>query len=142
MLFKFFNKEIANPGAMFSGHYIDVKAFYTWQFKRFPCINFVGELDITKANAYISERYKYSTAAVYQHAWHDHKEDKMFFNNKIFVFWDDKMIELANDYCQVLFAPAHYTWATELVKDLTAFRKTPDTNAGRVMGFAREAIEN
>lgn len=142
MLSKFFTKGIINPGAMFTGHFIDVKAFYAWHFNRLPSINFIGEMDTTKANAFISERYQYQVEAVYQHAWLDHNENKMFFNNNIFVFQDDRMIELANDYCQVLFSPGEYAWANRVVKELAVFRKVPETNAGRVVGFARQPAEN
>ena len=51
------------------------------------------------------------------------------------------MIELANDYCHVLFTPNQYTWAAQLIKELTAFRKLA-TKEVRVMGFARQPETN
>jgi hypothetical protein len=142
MLFKIFKKEITNPGALFAGHYIEVKAFYAWHFNRLPCVSFVGETDITKAYSFITERYQYQIESVYQHSWHDHNENEMFFNNSIFVFHDHRMIELVNDYCHVLFAPTQYAWAGEVVKELLRFRKIPEENTGRVVGFARQFTDN
>ncbi len=142
MLFKIFNREITNPGAMFAGHYIEVKAFYAWHFNRLPCVSFIGETDVSKAYTYISERFQYQVESVYQHAWYEHDENKMFFNNSIFVFQGKRMIELANDYCQILFAPSQYGWANEVVKELATFRKVPEANAGRIVGFARQPAEN
>ncbi len=141
-MFTIFRKEITNPAALFAGHYIEVKVFYAWHFNKLPCVSFVGETDVTRAYTFIRDRYQYQIEAVYQHAWHEHNENKMFFNNSIFVFQDNRMIELANDYCQVLFAPTQYAWASEVVKELVAFRKIPEGNAGRVVGFARQPAEN
>ena len=141
MLFTIFRKEVKDMNAMFNGHYIEVKAFYAWQFNRLPCVNFIGELDVTKAYAHISERYRYSIVETYQHAWHDHNEGRMLFNNSIFVLKNDRMTELANDYCQVLFTPNQYAWAGELIKELTAFRKA-ETKEVRVMGFVRQPETN
>lgn len=142
MFIKIFRKEVRDLNAIFNGHYIEVKAFYAWQFNRLPCVNFIGELDISKAFTHISERYQYSIVNIYQHAWHDHKEDKMLFNNSIFILKDDRMIELANDYCQVLFTPNQYGWARQLVKELAAFRKVTEAKEVRVMGFARQPEVN
>jgi hypothetical protein len=141
MLFTIFRKEVRDMNALFNGYYIEVKAFYAWQFNRVPCVHFISELDVTKAYAHISERYKYSIANVYQYAWYDHKEGKMLFSNSILVLKDDRMIELANDYCQVLFAPHQYPWAAQLIKDLVAFRKA-ERKEVRVMGFARQPETN
>jgi len=141
MLFTIFRKEVKDLNAMFNGHYIEVKAFYAWQFNRLPCVQFIGELDVTKAFAHISERYQYTIADTYQHAWYDHKENKMLFNNSIFVLKNDRMIELANDYCHVLFTPNQYPWAARVIKELTAFRKV-ETKEVRIMGFARQHKTN
>ncbi|MFT3682312.1 MAG: hypothetical protein QM791_18710 [Ferruginibacter sp.] len=142
MIQRFFRKEIHDMGALFNGHFVDVKAFYAWQFNKVPCVSFVGEIDVSKAFPQISERYKYSIKAVYQHAWHDHSQDKMLFNNSIFVLDNNRMIELANDYCQILFTPSQYDWASQAVKDVAAFRKTAETKQTRVMGFARQPGSN
>lgn len=141
MFLKIFRKEVKEMNAIFNGHYIEVKAFYAWQFNRLPCVHFIGELDVSKAFAHIDERYRYSIENIYQHAWHDHKEDKMLFNNIIFVVKDDRMIELANDYCHILFTPKQYAWSAELVKELTVFRKS-EAKEVRIMGFARQPETN
>ena len=142
MLFRIFRKEVPVANAIFSGHYIEIKAFYAWQFNRLPCVNFIGELDVSKAFTHIDERYKNSIITVYQHAWHDHQQDKMLFNNSIFVLQNDRMIELANDYCQVLFTPDQYSWARQVLMELVDFKVIPTTPAARVMGFAREPEAN
>lgn len=142
MFFKLFRKEVRGLNSMFTSHFIEVKAFYAWQFNRVPCVNFVGEIDISKAFNHISERYKNNIATIYQHFPGTITEEKMLFNNSIFVLKDDKMIELANDYCMILFTPNQYTWARQLVMELVDFKVITTAPAPRVMGFAREPEAN
>jgi len=141
-MFRFFRKEVRGLDNMFTGHFIEVKTFYAWQFNRLPCVNFIGEIDISKAFNHINERYKYQIVNIYQHAWYKHEEEKMLFNNSIFVLRDDRMIELANDYCMVLFTPNQYSWARQVLMDLVDFKITAAAPAARVMGFAREPEAN
>ena len=141
-MFKIFRKKVRGLDNMFTGHFIEVKTFYAWQFDRMPCVNFIGEIDIGKAFNHINERYKYQVVNIYQHAWYNHQEEKMLFNNSIFVLKDDRMIELANDYCLVLFTPGQYSWARQVLMELVDFKVIPTTPAARVMGFAREPEAN
>jgi len=136
-----FRKEVKGLNTMFNGHFIDVRTFYAWQFNRLPCVHFIGELDVTKAFAFINERFQYQVMDTYQHAWFDHAQQQMLFNEAIFVLNDDRMIELGPDYCHVLFTPKQYAWATVVIKELAAFRKEA-INQARVVGFAREPVIN
>jgi hypothetical protein len=141
MFWRFFRKRVTDMNAMFNGHYIDVKAFYAWQFNRLPCIQFIGELDVSKAFNHISAIHAVSIVNIYQHSWYNHAEQKMQFNNTIFVLTNDRMIELANDYCVILFAPHQYAWAKQMINEMTDFRTVPHGTV-RVMGFAREPAAN
>jgi len=41
MLFKFLKRTYTNT-QIFSGHFVDVKAFYAFEFNLIPCITFIG----------------------------------------------------------------------------------------------------
>ncbi len=141
MFFKIFGKKIRDMNGMFNGHYIEIKAFYAWQFNKMPCVHFIGELDITKAFAYINEQYKHSITETFQHCWYDHKEKKMLFNDSILVLKNDRMIAVGADHCHILFSPAQYAWAAEVIKALAAF-KIAEVKEVRIMGFARQPEPN
>ena len=123
--------------SMFNGHYLDVRTFYAWQFNRVPCIFFIGELDVSKAASHIRKKYQNELLNNYQHAWYNHEEAKLLFNDCVFVLNEDRIIELSNDYCQVYFTPHQSGWATQVIKELAVYRKT-ESNKVRVMGFARK----
>lgn len=143
MFWNFFRARIQNMNGLFNGHFIEVKSFYALEFNAVPCISFIGELDVTKAFSFIKERYSYQIKSIYQHAYFDHEEKKMLFNNTIFVLHNKRMIELGSNYCQVLFTNMQYAWANELINDLVQFRKVAEpAKETRVIGFARQTNEN
>ena len=145
MIFRFLNRLNANTG-LFNGHYIDVKSFYVLKFNAIPSVTFIGELDVTKTFEYLKERVKIIGVTAYQHSFFDHADNKVYFNNTILVLKNKRMIELADNYCQVLHTPDQYAWAGQLVTDLAQFRVERDlASAFRhtpVVGFAKETAMN
>ena len=139
-----FGARTCDLNGLFNGHFVDVKMFYALRCNAVPCISFIGELDVTKAFAFIKERYQQQVEDIYQHAYFDHEENKMLFNNTIFVFKYQRIVELGSNYCQVLHTNKQYGWANELIKDLSQFRlvAAPVKEATRIIGFARHANEN
>lgn len=143
MFLKLFNRRINEVNALFMGHYIDVKTFYVMLFDKLPCINFIRELDTSRAFDFVSNRFKYNVKDIYQHSYFDHDKQQFFFNNTVFVLNGKRIIELGNDFCHVLHTKQQYNFGQELVKELSGFRKLTDTaNDKRIVGFARNNHEN
>lgn len=134
-----FNRKLQDLNALFNGHYVDVKVLYALTHDKIPVVSFIGELDITKSFAYINNEYKRSIVSVYQHSYFDHAEQKMLFNNTIFILTNFRMIEVASNYCQLLHTNMQYGWANDLVKELSVFRQVAEpVKENRVIGFARQ----
>ena len=145
MLFRFLKRLYTNA-TLFNGHFVDVKAFYVFKFNAIPCITFVSDLDITKAFAFIKDNCKADITSTYQHSYFNHDDKKVYFNNTIVVLTFGRMIEMADNYCQLLHTTNQYTWARELVNDLAQFRIEKDVGPifrhKPVIGFAKEAEMN
>ena len=145
MGFRFLKRINGNTG-LFNGHFVDVKAFYVLRFNAIPCVTFIGDMDLTKVFPYMTERFDAVIVAAYQHSYFDHGDKKIFFNNTIFVLQNKRMVELADNYCQVLYAATDYGFATGLANDLAQFRiemnMTPAFRHTHVVGFARQAEMN
>lgn len=145
MLQFFLRGRIREVNALYEAHYIDAKAFYTIRFNRVPCIGFIGELETGPAMAWIRERYRVSVREVFQHAYYEHDDARMYFNNTLFVLRDNRMIELGSNYAMVLYTTRQYGWGNGLIADLAQFRAAPPPEtapATRVIGFARNADRN
>ena len=137
MFGRIFKKNIRIMNGLFTDHYLDIKAFYVLNYNEVPCVGFIGELDPVKAFNYIDENFRPDIISVYQHSYFDHAEQKMFFNSSIYVLKKKRMIELAQDYCQVLHTRHEYTWADDVVAGLAAFRVIKEEiKITRVIGFA------
>ena len=134
-----FNRKLQDLNSLFNGHYVDVKVLYALTHDKIPVVSFIGELDITKTFAYINDAYKKNIVTVYQHSYFDHAEQKMLFNNTIFILNNFRMIEVANNYCQLFHTSKQYGWAKDLVKELSVFRLVAEpVKENRVIGFARQ----
>ena len=136
MIRRLFNRRIREYGSLFNGHFIEVKALYALEFDAVCCISFIGEIDGGKAFAFIRESMGLEVVKSYQHAFFDHNDQGMLFNNTIFVLNNKRMIELGNNWCQVLHTPNQHGWANNLIRQLSQYRVVQDEP---VIGFARQS---
>src|ERR1043165_8117693 len=140
MFFNLFKTKFAAVNTLFFGHYVDPKVFYTVQFNEVPCMSFIGYLDTRKAFDFMQSTYRSQVKRIYQHNYFDHDKRKFFFNNTLFVLKNKRMIELGNNYCQVLHTKDQYDWGQTMIKELSVFHVTTDAN--KVIGFARNTAMN
>jgi len=135
MFFNLFRKDLSKVNTLFLGHYVDPKVFYTVHFNKVPCVSFIGEMETGKAFAFIQDAYRYEVTGIYQHNYFDHDKRQFFFNNTLFVLKNKRLIELGNNYCQVLHTKDQFDWGQTMIKELSVFHLTDDTN--KIIGFAR-----
>ena len=144
-MFNFF-KRTPIPVAIFNGHFVDVKALYVAKFNEVPCVTYIGELDVTKVFEYMQRTYSNDIQASYQHSYFNHDDQQVYFNNTIVVLSHKRVIEITNDYCQVLHNDNQYAWVRQLVNDLAQFRienYTPTVYRHiHVVGFAKDTAMN
>ena len=143
-MFGFFNRLKATTG-LFNGHYIDAKTLFVLKFNEIPSVTFIGELDVTKAFDYMLENLETKLVAVYRHSFFNHTDNSVYFNNAIFVLTNKRIIEVADNYCQLLYTADNYVWADQFAADLAQFRNEKDFAAYThipVVGFAKATEMN
>ena len=140
MFFNLFKAKLSGVNNLFSGHYLDPKIFYTVQFNAVPCMSFIGEMDAGKAFDFIQGTYRSQIKSIYQHNYFDHDKRGFYFNNTLFVLKNKRLIELGNDYCQVLHTKDQYTWGQTMIKELSVFHVAGGQD--KVIGFARTTNMN
>jgi hypothetical protein len=137
-----FLRRIKVLDLLFNGHFIEVKTFYVLQFDKVPCLCFIGNVDVAKANTHIAEVLGGEVVSVYQHLYFDHDEQNTFFNNTVFVLTRNRMVELGKGYAQILHTPKDYVWANNLMKALAEFKMAETPIQTQVVGFARQPAMN
>jgi len=135
MMWKLFRRKVWNYLGLSHGHFVEAKSYYAMRHDSVPCVSFVGEIDGSAAFAFIERRYRDEIVDVLQHSYFNHEEQRVIFNNTIFVLDAKRMIEVCPHYCQVLHASKHYRWAHLLLAQLAEYRIEVPEN--KVIGFAK-----
>lgn len=112
----FFRKGSAREMTLFYGNFIEVKAFYLETYGRLPSISLINDIDVTRAFAYISEGHAGKVQAVYQRCHYNWQKQQQEFTRTIFKLAGKTMIELGEDYAELLFDTRNYELAEKLVK--------------------------
>ena len=68
MFWKLFKRRIHDFMGLFYGHFVEVKALYALQFDAVSCVSYIGELDTSKAFAFINENLRAEIVTTYQHS--------------------------------------------------------------------------
>ena len=111
--------------SIFETNYIEVKAFYVREFKATPCINFINNLDTAKVYSYIDKGFAGKVLAVYQRNYYSWQRSRQEFTCTVFKLENQVMIEVGDEYAEILFGKNNYEYANELVK-LFATYKAPE----------------
>ena len=136
-------KRITSSAGLYLNNYVDSKAFYLYRFAEVPCVTFINEIDVNKASDYVRTYMSNEIVGVFQHNQYSYETSELHFNVSIFVLTDGRMIELGNNYAEILYGNRQYGFANELVRQLAAFRlevEMPVTDVFRhveVSGFIR-----
>ena len=135
-----FRRKINSLNMLFNGHYIDAKALYVLQNGSIPCITFIGELDVEKAFDFVKEAFRADVKQVYHHSYYDHAKSGSFFNNIILIMQNQRMIDMSNNYCHILYHADDHAWVKNICETLSAYRQIAHTTATtKIVGFARQS---
>jgi hypothetical protein len=113
---------------IFETNYIEVKAFYVREYSITPCISFINNLDVSKAYAHINSGAAGKVLAIYQRNYYSWQHKRQEFNTTVFKLKNKVMIELGDEYAEVLFANDNYTFANELMELFSSY-KAPEKEA-------------
>jgi len=107
---------------LFDNNYVEIKSFYMKEFKQVPSISFINNLDVTKAFKYISEGNCGKVLAVYQRNWYNWQQQRQEFAITIFKLSGKTVIELGNDYAEILFDKNNYDFANKLIETFKTYK--------------------
>ncbi|MBA2744732.1 MAG: hypothetical protein H0U44_00770 [Flavisolibacter sp.] len=120
MLWQLFRRDSLR--SVFEGHFVDAKTLYAYKFNVLCNVSFIGELDTSMAYAFIMEQFGSEIRDVYQHCYFEQSDHALYFNNTLILLQDKRLIELGNNYCQVLHRPRQNVWAHALLKNLSVYK--------------------
>lgn len=125
---------------LFINNYVDSKVLFISRYKELPSIGVITQIDVTKAYAFLTERFRDEITDIHQATMFDHNEGSLYFNITIFELTNKRIIELGNGYAEVIHTKAHRDWTSALLKDLATCKTEADLVGEKtptVIGFAR-----
>lgn len=111
-----FTQKVINANDLFSDSFIDAKTLYLYCFHTLPSINFINYVDGEKAFAAIKEKYAGSIQDIHTTSWYKRKNRKFQFDKTILILKQNILVELDDDYCEIL----HDGCQAEFVEELAA----------------------
>lgn len=107
---------------IFYGDYIEVKAFYLQEFKKAPCISSVSNADVTKVFDYIKKGDAGKVITMYQRNYYNTQRERQEFSRTIFKLENKVMIDLGDDWVEILFSDNNFNYADKLVEVFKDFK--------------------
>jgi len=110
------------PAQIFESNYIEIKSFYVKEYKATPCISFINNLDVAKVYQYINGGFAGKVLAIYQRNYYSWQHSRQEFSTTIFKLENKVMIELGDEYAEILFANNNYAFANKLMEIFSGYK--------------------
>ena len=88
--------------------------------KQVPCITWVDQVNTDKVLKYIKAEYADAITGIFQFSKYDRKKKKSLYSTTIILLKDNCLVELGDDYCEILHTHEDYDMANALVKEVRA----------------------
>lgn len=98
----FESQKTINANSILDGTYLDSKALYFFRFQNFPSIHFINYVDGEKTFPVVKEKYANEIENIYSTTWYKKESKKFQFDKTIVVLKNHCIIEINDDYCEIL----------------------------------------
>lgn len=118
-----FTQKIINANEIFSDSFIDAKKLYLFCFNTLPSLNYIGYIDGEKCFAALCEKYKDSIDNIHTSRWFKQKHKKFQFDKTVIILKQQVVIELDDDYCEILHDGKNPEWVEEMAALVFQFKE-------------------
>jgi len=118
-----FSQKVINANNVFADDFLDVKILYLYSFNMLPSIHFVSHIDAEKAFEAIREKFAENIKNIHQRKWYKTKKKRFEFDNTIVVMDKNCVLELDNDWCDILHDGKSPDLVQKIVEVLVQFRE-------------------
>lgn len=118
-----FSQKVINANNVFADDFLDVKILYLYSFNMLPSINFVSDIDAEKAFGVIKEKFAVNIKNIHQRRWYKRKKKRFEFDNTIVIMDNNCVLELDNDWCDILHDGKNMEFVQSIVDVLLQFKE-------------------
>jgi ATPase family associated with various cellular activities (AAA) len=107
---------------VFESNYVEVKSFYLKEYNIIPCISYINNLDTAEAFAYLNQGMAGKVLSIYQRNYYNWQHQRQEFGTTVFKLKGRILVELGDDYAEVLFENNNYPFAENLMKIFATYK--------------------
>jgi hypothetical protein len=115
--------RIIDAANIFNKNFIDSKTFFMFCYQQPPSMTWVNHIDMDKVLAYVKEAYAPVIRGIYQYSEWNTKKRRLDLYRTMILLEGSYMIEIAFDYCQVLYTYADHDKAQQLLREVSRFKR-------------------
>jgi SpoVK/Ycf46/Vps4 family AAA+-type ATPase len=116
------NKQNILTGDKIFDGFMEPKALFLHCFGKMPCITWVGNIDKTNVLKFIEQKHADKIESIYQNSEYDRKKKQSSFSMAILKLSNTCIIELTDNYCEILHTKENDQFADELIKAISVFK--------------------
>jgi len=109
-------QRVVNADSLFDYRFLDANVLYLYYFNRLPSVNFISHVDGEKLCNVLKEKYNTQIKQVHQRHWYRKANKKYEFDRTVLVFDDNRLIDLGNDYCEMMHDGSNGEWVVEITE--------------------------
>ena len=118
-----FTEKIINANQVFSDDFLDGKILYLYSFNVLPSINFIANVDAEKVFETMQELFAANIKNIHQRKWYKSKKKRFEFDKTILVMENNCVIELDDNWCEILHDGNHLEFVHSLVAVALRFKE-------------------
>jgi SpoVK/Ycf46/Vps4 family AAA+-type ATPase len=116
-------QKIIDVNSIFNTNFLDSKTYYMYCYHKVPCITWADQLNTEKVLAHIKTEYTDVITGIFQNSKYIRRKKKTHRFTTIILMKDDCLVELGNDYCEILHTHEDYEMANTLIKEVSRFKR-------------------
>ena len=117
------SQKIIDANSIFENSFLESKAYYMYVYQKVPCITWIDNVNSQKILQHIKKEYAGAIMGIFQYSKYNRKKKKPLYSTTIILLKDNCMVELGNEYCEVLHTHEDYEMAYTLIKEASVFKR-------------------
>ncbi|MDO6434174.1 AAA family ATPase [Flavitalea sp. BT771] len=115
--------RIIDASNIFDRSFLDSKTLFMFCYQQPPCMTWVSQIDMDKVLAYVKKVYAPAAGDIYQYSEWNTKKRRLEVYRTMILLEGSYMIEIAFDYCQVLYTYGDHDKAKQLLREVSRFKR-------------------
>ncbi len=114
--------KLQTKTTVFDNSYIESKAYFLKEMKELPSICYINNVDVQQIYVQITEGQFGKVLATHQQNWYNWQLQRQEFSRTLFKLSGKIVIELGNEYAEVLYDKSNYAYANSMVEKFKTYK--------------------